>query len=81
MTAPATRPVQLQVNLAGAWKTVLQFDAGDCAAAAKVQEGAQLLHEAAPVTGWRITTTDRQPIVLRYLSRSTYGMWIDRTHE
>lgn len=77
-TMTTSRPVQLQVNTAGAWKTVLQFDAGDDAVADKVQQGALLLHEATG-SNWRIATRDRLPVVLRHLGRNTYGMWLDRT--
>lgn len=77
MTTTA-HPAQLQVNTAGAWKTVLHFDAGDDAAAEKVQQGALLLHEAAPGSSWRIATREHLPVVLRHLGRNTYGIWIDR---
>jgi len=74
-----SRPAQLQVNLAGAWKTVLKFDAGDDAAAEKVQQGAVLLYEADPHSNWRIATAERWPTVLRCMGRSTYGIWMDRS--
>lgn len=78
MLAESTnRPVQLQVNLAGAWKTVLHFDAGDATAAAQVQQGAVMLHEAAPITSFRIASQDRHPVVLSAMSKSTYGIWMD----
>ena len=75
------RPVQLQANLAGAWKTVLYFDAGDDAAAEKVQQGVVMLNEAAPDTAWRITTPGSLPEVLRHLGKNTYSIWMDKTHE
>lgn len=74
--APVERPAQLQANLAGAWKTICHFDAGNDAAAEQVQEGARLLHEASPGTSYRITTRDRCPVVLLYLSKGTYGIWM-----
>lgn len=74
----AARPVQLQANVAGAWKTVLYFDAGDAAACAAVQQGISLLFEAAPGTSWRIATRERLPLVLRHFGQNTYGLWIDR---
>lgn len=77
-TTPTAKPVQLQANLAGAWKTVLYFDAGDDAAAEKVQQGVVLLNEAAPDTAWRITTRGALPEVLRYLAKGTYGIWMDK---
>lgn len=76
--ANTPRPVQLQVNLAGAWKTILNFDAGNATAFEQVQQGAQMLHEAAPsTTSFRIATRDRQPVVLSYLGQGTYGLWMD----
>lgn len=77
-TASKERPVQLQANNSGAWKTVLQFDAGNDVAATKVQQAVAMLHEAAPGTSWQIATMDRPPSVLRYLGKSTYGVWMDR---
>ena len=74
-------PVQLQANLAGAWKTVLHFDAGDDSASLQVQRGAQMLHEASPGTSWRIATRDAQPLVLRHMGKNTYGLWVDRAHD
>ena len=74
------RPAQLQANLAGAWKTVLTFDAGDDVAAEKIQQGALLLHEASPATSYRITTRERYPVVLRALGKNTYGIWLDAKH-
>ncbi len=79
MTA-AQRPVKLQANVAGAWKDVLLFDAGNDHAAANVQAGVAQLYEAAPGTSWRITTRDRVPVVLRHLGRNTYGLWVDRSY-
>jgi hypothetical protein len=74
---PTPRPVQLQVNLAGAWKTVLHFDAGNAMAAVQVQQGALMLFEAAPNASFRIATQERHPTVLRHMGKSTYGIWID----
>lgn len=76
-SANQKRPVQLQVNTAGAWKTVLKFDAGDDTATTQVQHAVALLHEQDTSTKWRITTIDRHPIVLRAVSASTYGIWMD----
>ena len=78
VTKPAPRPVQLQANLAGAWKTVLYFDAGDDAAAENVQHGVVMLNEAAPDTAWRITTRGALPEVLRHKNKNTYGIWMDK---
>lgn len=74
-TANPQRPVQLQVYTAKAWKTVMHFDAGDVAAATKVQLSVSALHEVDTSTNWRITTIGRSPAVLGGLSKSTYGLW------
>ena len=75
--ATDTRPVQLQVNTNGAWKTVLQFDAGNATASEQVQQGALMLYEASPAASFRIATRDSHPYVLRHMGKSTYGIWID----
>lgn len=80
-TQMTARPAQLQANLAGAWKTILTFDAGDDAAGDKVQQGALLLHEASPATSYRITTRDRRPVVLLYMGKSTHGIWMKAQEE
>lgn len=80
-TETTARPAQLQANLAGAWKTVLTFDAGDDAAGDKIQQGALLLHEASPSTSYRITTRDRYPVVLCHLGKNTYGIWMKAQEE
>ncbi len=72
------RPVQLQANTSGAWKTVLQFDAGNDVAATQIQQAVAMLHEAASGTSWQIATMDRPPMVLRHIGKSTYGIWMDR---
>lgn len=77
-SATQPRPVQLQVKTAGAWKTVVRFDAGNDLVATQIQEAAQVLHEADPSTYWRIATDERSPDVLRYMGKNTYGLWMDR---
>lgn len=74
------RPVQLQLNNSGAWKTVVRFDAGDEARVAAVQRAAQELYEADQRTSWRIATDERHPVVLRAMSASTYGLWMKTEH-
>lgn len=74
-----SRPVQLQVNTNGAWKTVLPFDAGNAAAAELVEQGTQMLFEASGKVSFRVATCDRHPAVLRQLSASTYGLWMSAT--
>ena len=73
-----TRPVQLQVNTAGAWKTVVRFDAGNDLVATQIQQAAQVMHEADQSTYWRIATNERSPDVLRHMGKSTYGLWVNR---
>lgn len=75
-TADTKRPVQLQVNTNGAWKTVARFDACDEARVQAVQRAARELHEADPGTDWRIATAERHPVVLMGMSRGTYGLWM-----
>lgn len=76
-----TRHMQLQVNTAGAWKTVMTFGQGG-ETMERVKQAAQALYEASasPGTAWRITTTTgRSPVVLRHMGRNTYGNWLVRT--
>ena len=76
--APAPRrPAQLQVNTAGAWKTVLKFDATYEVDVSRVQEAVQLLYQVDRQPNWRITTAASYPVPLRHLGRNTYGLWID----
>lgn len=67
---------QLQVNTAGAWKTVMTFGHGG-EAMERVKQAVQALHEASPSTAWRITTThNNPPTTLAHLGKNTYGLWI-----
>jgi hypothetical protein len=74
--AETKRPVQLQVNNSGAWKTVMRFDAGDEGLGGAAQRAAQQLWEADQRTSWRIATDERHPVVLRAMSAGTYGVWM-----
>lgn len=69
-----TRPAQLQVNLSGAWKTVLHFD---YSAVDQVKQGALMLYEASPAASFRIATQERYPVLLSAMGKSTYGIWMD----
>lgn len=71
------RPVQLQVNTNGAWKTVLRFDASDKGDWLNVRLAVAQLHEADPESSWRIATQCRPTVVLSHLGKSTYGIWMD----
>lgn len=73
-----SRPVQLQVNTAGAWKSVLQFDAGNADAVAVVHQAVAMLHEVDPSSKWQIATLGKPPTVLARLNKNTYGLWIER---
>lgn len=71
-TSKHAKPVQLQVNNSGAWKTVLRFDASDDCVGDQVQRGCLLLAQAVPDLRMRIATTESLPLVLTYL---TGGEW------
>lgn len=71
-------PVQLQVNTAGAWKTVLKFDAGNDDAVAVVHQAVAMLHEVDPSSKWQIATDSNPPTALARLGEGTYGLWIER---
>lgn len=76
---PDTCPNRLQVNTAGAWKTVMTFGHGG-ETMERVKQAAQALYEASvsPGTAWRITTTtDRSPDVLCHMDRNTDGDWME----
>ncbi len=62
------KPVQLQVNNSGAWKTVLRFDAADECAGDQVQRGCLTLAQAVPDLRMRIATVEALPLVLTYLN-------------
>lgn len=65
-TAPA-RPVQLQLNNSGAWKTIARFDAGDALATGYAQEAATMLKRVDARNQFRITTCEGLPVVLMRL--------------
>lgn len=60
------RPVQLQINNSGAWKTIARFDASDDESADKARAAGQLLGElgGGPRTTLRIATDEAMPCVL-----------------
>ena len=69
---------QLQINISGAWKTVVLFDSGRDQALEKIQQGATLMHQVNAKSSWRIATCEgRSPAVLSHMGPSTYGIWID----
>ncbi|MGK2897818.1 MAG: hypothetical protein ACSLE9_03920 [Burkholderiaceae bacterium] len=64
--ATVRRPVQLQVNNSGAWKTVTRWDAGNDEASSMVHEAVALLGAADSSCTWRITTAESYPVVLKH---------------
>lgn len=64
--AVQARPVQLQINNSGAWKTIARFDAGDDDSADKARAAGQLLGElgGGHRTTLRIATDEAMPFVL-----------------
>lgn len=69
--------LQLQVNTAGAWKTVIRFEdaePGDNFKAVKL--AALYLLRAEPCAAFRIATCDGVPSALHHLDeRTTKGLW------
>lgn len=59
------KPVQLQVNNSGAWKTVAKWDAGDDAASTKAHDAVDLLGQINDDYTWRIATADGEQLVLK----------------
>ena len=72
------RPVQLQLNNAGSWKTLAKFDAGNDDQADKARMAGQLLGELGGArTTLRIATCESLPIVLVQWSPSKgWAEWV-----
>lgn len=66
------KPVQLQVNNTGAWKTVCRFDAADQIAGIKVMDAANNLQQIDSSLKFRIATGDGLAIALMHLDK---GEW------
>lgn len=66
------RPVRLEVNQRGAWKSICSFDAGDEAAADTVQMAAVNLQRVGGGK-YRICTEDSLPLPLMYLDDPDNG--------
>lgn len=82
--ATKARPVVLQLNNAGSWKTLARFDAGDERQAEKAQTAGQLLGElGGHRVSLRIATDGLLPVVLlRWtLSRGWWDVPADRQWE
>lgn len=68
--------LQLQVNTAGAWKTVIRFeDVEPGNNFLDVRRAGLFLHRAAPGSAWRIATCDSVPSTLYRLDERTSGIW------
>lgn len=72
MKITANKPVQLQLNNSGAWKTIARFDADDAAAGDCAQKGALLIFAADSNSKFRIATAEALPSVLLRLEN---GEW------
>lgn len=59
------RPVQLQLNNSGSWKTVARWDAGDDVASTRVHQAVELLGQVNDAYTWRIATQADYPLVLK----------------
>lgn len=67
--------LQLQVNTAGAWRTVIRFHADPLDAFGHVSVAVLYLHRADPAASWRIATCDSVPRALHRLDARTCGNW------
>lgn len=66
------KPVQLQVNNSGAWKTVCRFDADDQESGVKVMDAAYSLQQVDASLKFRIATGDGLANSLMHLEK---GEW------
>jgi hypothetical protein len=66
------KPVQLQLNNSGAWKTIVKFDADTETIVGKVMEAAIALQAVDPSAKFRISTRHSLPLVLMHLDK---GDW------
>ena len=63
-TAAKARPVQLQLNNSGAWKTVARYDAGNDYHHEIALDAVGSLVSINPNFNWRIVTDDPHPVRL-----------------
>lgn len=77
-TAPAPKPVRLEINNAGSWKLIGRFDAGNEELADKACAAGQLLGEINPTSTFRIATDEALPHVLMRWDAAR-GWWIVAT--
>lgn len=73
-TVAKARPVKLEINNSGAWKTIARFDAGDEAMGDKACTAGQLLGELSRCT-LRIATDEPLPCVLMRWDEKR-GWWV-----
>lgn len=66
------KPVQLQLNNSGAWKTIVKFDAAEDDISDKVVAAAIFLSGIDETARFRIATRDALPEVLIYMDK---GEW------
>lgn len=66
------KPVQLQVNNTGAWKTICRFSAEDVQAGIHVMDAAHSLQQVDATLKFRIATADALASPLMYLEK---GQW------
>ena len=59
----ASKPVKMELNNSGSWKTVARFDAADEHQADPAMQAAELLHQVNPGYSWRIATDEPLPLV------------------
>ena len=63
------KPVQLQLNNSGSWKTIVRFDAADDAVSDQVVQAAVQLQTVDSSAIFRIATCDALPQVLTRLEK------------
>ena len=59
------RPILLQVNNSGAWKTVARWNAADDVASTRAHDAVELLDQINDNYTWRIATGDGAQLVLK----------------
>lgn len=62
----STKPVALQVNNSGAWKSVIRFDAGENLESSQVMEAAETLARIDGKCTFRIVANDGLQLVLMH---------------
>lgn len=74
---PAARPVKLELNNSGSWKTLARFDAYCDESADKARAIGQLLGELAPRSKLQISTDEALPVVLiQWTAAKGWHEWV-----